>query len=46
MAPTYSISKIGAEVVARFAAKEFGLPTIITRLNTPYGSNGGWPYYT
>lgn len=45
MAPTYSLSKIGAEVVARFAAKEFDLPTIITRLNTPYGSNGGWPYY-
>ncbi len=45
MMPTYSISKIGAEVVARFAAREFGLPTIITRLNTPYGSNGGWPYY-
>lgn len=45
MAPTYSISKIGAETVARFAAREFELPTIITRLNTPYGSNGGWPYY-
>ena len=45
MMPTYSISKISAEVVARFAAREFGLPTIITRLNTPYGSNGGWPYY-
>jgi nucleoside-diphosphate-sugar epimerase len=45
MMPAYSISKIGAEVVARFAAREFELPTIITRLNTPYGSNGGWPYY-
>ena len=45
MMPTYSISKISAEVVARFAAREFELPTIITRLNTPYGSNGGWPYY-
>jgi len=45
MAPTYSISKIGAEVVARFAAREFDLPTVITRLDTPYGSNGGWPYY-
>lgn len=45
MMPTYSISKIGAEVVARFAAREFNLPTIITRLNTPYGSNGGWPYF-
>ncbi|MFK7897033.1 MAG: NAD-dependent epimerase/dehydratase family protein [Myxococcota bacterium] len=45
MAPTYSVSKIGAEAVVRFAAREFKLPTIITRLNTPYGSNGGWPYY-
>ncbi len=45
MMPTYSISKIGAEVVARYAAREFNLPTIITRLNTPYGSNGGWPYF-
>jgi len=45
MMPTYSISKIGAEVVARYAAREFNLPTIIARLNTPYGSNGGWPYY-
>ena len=45
MMPTYSISKIGAEVVARFAAREFGVPTVITRLNTPYGSNGGWPYF-
>ncbi len=45
MMPTYSISKIAAEVVARYAAREFNLPTVITRLNTPYGSNGGWPYY-
>jgi UDP-glucuronate 4-epimerase len=45
MLPTYSIAKISAEVVARFAAREFDLPTIITRLNVPYGDNGGWPYY-
>lgn len=45
MMATYSIAKISAEVVARFAAREFNLPTIITRLNTPYGANGGWPYY-
>jgi nucleoside-diphosphate-sugar epimerase len=45
MMPTYSISKIAAEAVVRFAARDLGLPTIITRLNTPYGSNGGWPYY-
>ncbi|MCH2169193.1 NAD(P)-dependent oxidoreductase [Myxococcota bacterium] len=44
MMPTYSIAKISAEVVARFAAREFELPTIITRLNVPYGNNGGWPF--
>ncbi len=45
MMPTYSISKIAAEVVVRFAAREFGLPTTIVRLNTPYGPNGGWPFF-
>ena len=45
MLPTYSIAKISAEVVVRFAARQFDLPTIITRLNVPYGNNGGWPYY-
>ncbi|GAC1315278.1 MAG: hypothetical protein NVSMB12_10340 [Acidimicrobiales bacterium] len=41
--PTYSISKIAGEVVARTAARQFGLPTTIARLNVPYGDNGGWP---
>ena len=41
---TYSIAKISAEAVVRFAAREFNLPTIICRLNVPYGSGGGWPY--
>lgn len=45
MMPTYSIAKIATEAVVRYAAREFGLPTLIARLNTPYGSNGGWPYY-
>ena len=45
MIPTYSLAKISAEVVVRFAARQFDLPTIITRLNLPYGNNGGWPYY-
>lgn len=45
MMPTYSIAKIASEVVVRYAAREFGLPTLIARLNTPYGSNGGWPYF-
>ena len=45
MMPTYSIAKIATEVVVRYAAREFDLPTIIARLNTPYGETGGWPYY-
>ena len=45
MMATYSIAKIAAEVVVRFAARQFNLPTIITRLNVPYGGNGGWPYF-
>jgi UDP-glucuronate 4-epimerase len=40
---TYSISKITAEVMARWAARRFGLPTTIARLNVPYGDHGGWP---
>jgi len=42
--PTYSISKIAAENVVRFAARAFEVPTTIVRLNVPYGNNGGWPY--
>jgi UDP-glucuronate 4-epimerase len=45
MFPTYSISKIAAEVVARSTARVLGVPTIIARLNLPYGDNGGWPYF-
>ncbi|CAH0993190.1 hypothetical protein SIN8267_03331 [Sinobacterium norvegicum] len=45
MFPTYSISKIAAESVARFAAKEFNVPVIIARLSVPYGDNGGWPFF-
>ena len=45
MMPTYSIAKISAEVVARYCARQFNLPTIICRLNVPYGNNGGWPFY-
>jgi len=45
MMTTYSITKIATEAVVRFAAREFGLPTVICRLCVPYGDNGGWPYY-
>jgi len=41
--PTYSICKIAAEGVARFSARQLGLPTLIARLNVPYGDAGGWP---
>ncbi|MEB4209886.1 NAD(P)-dependent oxidoreductase [Mycobacterium sp. 94-17] len=43
--PTYSISKIAGEVVARSVARAVGVPTTIARLNVPYGDNGGWPFY-
>ena len=45
MFPTYSISKIAAETVVKFAAREFGVPTTIARFSVPYGNNGGWPWF-
>lgn len=45
MFPTYSISKIAAETVCRFVARQFAIPTTIARLSVPYGDNGGWPWY-
>ncbi len=45
MFPTYSISKIAAETVVRFTARQLSLPTTIARLSVPYGNNGGWPWY-
>ena len=43
--PTYSISKIAAEGMARYGARQWDLPTVIARLNVPYGNNGGWPSF-
>jgi len=43
--PTYSISKIAAEGIARYGARQWNLPTVIARLNVPYGNNGGWPSF-
>jgi nucleoside-diphosphate-sugar epimerase len=43
--PTYSIAKIAAEVVARFAARAYELPTTIARLSVPYGDDFGWPLF-
>jgi UDP-glucuronate 4-epimerase len=45
MLPTYSIAKISAESVVRFAAREFDIPTTIARFSVPYGNNGGWPWF-
>jgi nucleoside-diphosphate-sugar epimerase len=41
--PTYSISKIAAESVARLSARLYDLPTVIARLNVPYGECVAWP---
>lgn len=41
--PTYSISKIGQEAVARTMARIHDLPTTIARMNASYGPNGGLP---
>ncbi len=44
-APTYQASKLGQEAVARFAARAFGIPTVIARMNASYGPNGGLPAF-
>jgi nucleoside-diphosphate-sugar epimerase len=44
-APTYSISKIAEEAVARTCARQFDLPVVIARMNASYGPNGGLPAY-
>jgi nucleoside-diphosphate-sugar epimerase len=41
--PTYAVSKIAEEAVARTCARQFGLPTVIVRMNSAYGNNGGLP---
>ncbi|WP_336882544.1 NAD(P)-dependent oxidoreductase [Rhodococcus globerulus] len=41
--PTYSVSKISQEATARFAARAFGIPVTIARMNASYGPNGGLP---
>ena len=40
--PTYSISKIAGEVLVRYTAKRLGVPTVVARLNVPYGDTYGW----
>jgi len=43
--PTYSISKIAAEAMARYGARANNLPTTIARLSVPYGDDFGWPVF-
>lgn len=43
--PTYSVSKIGQEATARLAARAFGVPVTIARMNASYGPNGGLPVH-
>lgn len=45
ISPTYSVSKIGQEAVARYCARAFDLPIVIARMNASYGPNGGLPAY-
>ncbi|MEZ5243896.1 MAG: NAD(P)-dependent oxidoreductase [Acidimicrobiales bacterium] len=45
MMPTYSISKIAGEVMARYLARSRGIPTTIARLASPYGNHGGFPWF-
>lgn len=44
-APTYSMSKISEEAVARTCARTLNLPVVIARMNASYGGNGGLPAY-
>lgn len=39
--PTYSMSKIAQEAVARACARAYNLPVTIARMNASYGDNGG-----
>ena len=41
--PTYCVSKIAQEAVARHCAEEFDVPTTLARMNAAYGDNGGLP---
>jgi nucleoside-diphosphate-sugar epimerase len=43
--PTYSMSKIAQEGVARSCARAYRVPVVIARMNASYGDNGGLPTY-
>jgi len=42
-APPTGVSKVAQEAVAKFCAREFGLPVVIARMNVAYGAGGGVP---
>lgn len=44
-APAYSIGKIAMEGVARYCAREFGIPITIARMGASYGPRGGLPTF-
>lgn len=44
-APTYSVTKIAEEAVARMCARAFGLPVTVARMNAAYSARGGLPAY-
>lgn len=41
--PAYGVTKVAQEAVARFCAREFGVPVVIGRMNAAYGPDGGLP---
>jgi len=41
----YSIAKIAQEAVARYCAREFGIPVTLARMGASYGPRGGLPTY-
>jgi nucleoside-diphosphate-sugar epimerase len=41
--PTYSVSKIGQEAVARYCARAFDVPVVIARMNASYSTHAGLP---
>jgi nucleoside-diphosphate-sugar epimerase len=41
--PAYGVTKVAQEAVAKFCAREFGLPVVIARMNVAYGAGGGVP---
>jgi len=41
----YSVAKITQEAVARYCAREFGIPVTLARMGASYGPRGGLPTY-